>query len=280
MMSQASRLLDTVDEMLLDAGREQDAELRAALLSLGSLASLPAPIPNAQLAALLGCRPDELTWRRRLRRHRPTIVSLAVVAGMGLGVTGVAATASSPEQETSVSIQHLLEDWAPSWNLSGLPSAAPATGLVPEPAPPAGQEAAADSGAAGGQQESPANKVPDQPAVPAKSPGATAKTGPGDGGADARDAPGSAAAGTESAAKEPDTEAKVASEPDTLQDSADAAAKAQETARQALEKSGKLLSGVVPGNAVSGEQGNGSAKKSGSAKKADPGAKWLKKFNR
>ncbi|HYH77358.1 MAG TPA: hypothetical protein VD841_07645, partial [Arthrobacter sp.] len=92
MTLQASRLIDMVDEMLLEAGQEQDTALRAALLSLGRLGSLPTPPPNAQLAALLGFRPDELSWRRRLRRHRPSIVGLVVVAGMGLGVTGVAAS--------------------------------------------------------------------------------------------------------------------------------------------------------------------------------------------
>ena len=299
MTSQASNLLDTVDEMLLDAGQGQDTELRAALLSLGSLASVPAPTPNAQLAALLGSRTEELSWRRRLRRHRTTIVSLTVVAGMGLGVTGVAASASRPAEKASVSVQDLLEDWTPSWSLPGLPVAAPGTGLVLEPElepelGPSGQDAAADPGAAGAvgaQQESPTGKVPDWAAAPDKSPGAAGKTGADDGGADARHAPGSAApgsvapgsveAGTESAG----TEAKVPAQAGTLPDTTEAVPTAEETARQALEKSGKLLSAVVPERAVpeeaaSGEPRNEPAKKSGTLKNADPGAKWLKKFSR
>lgn len=288
MTSQASRLLDTVDEMLLDAGQAQDTNLRAALLSLGSLASMPAPPPNAQLAALLGSRPDELSWRRRLRRHRTTIVSLAVVAGMGLGVTGVAASASGPAEKSSVSVQHLLEDWAPSWSLPELPLAAPGAGLlleleletepgqVSEPAVPAGQDAPADSGPAGGQQEFPTNKATGQPAAPVKSSGPAGTTGQADGGTDARHAPGSAAAGTEST----DTEAKVRAEAGTPEDTSEVAATAGETARQALEKSAKLMSGVVPEKAVAGESGEESARKSGIPTKADPGAKWLKKFNR
>ena len=290
MTSQASNLLDTVDEMLLDAGQGQDTELRAALLSLGSLASVPAPTPNAQLAALLGSRTEELSWRRRLRRHRTTIVSLTVVAGMGLGVTGVAASASRPAEKASVSVQDLLEDWTPSWSLPGLPVAAPGTGLVLEPElGPSGQDAAADPGAAGAvgaQQESPTGKVPDWAAAPDKSPGAAGKTGADDGGADARHAPGPTApgsveAGTESAG----TEAKVPAQAGTLPDPTEAVATAEETARQALEKSGKLLSAVVPEQAVPEEAASGGprnepAKKSGTLKNADPGAKWLKKFSR
>lgn len=290
MTSQASRLLDTVDEMLLDAGQAQDTNLRAALLSLGSLASVPAPTPNAQLAALLGSRPDELSWRRRLRRHRTTIVSLAVVAGMGLGVTGVAASASGPAEKSSVSVQHLLENWAPSWSLSELPLAAPGAGLLPnaepEQAAPAGQDAAADSGGPGGHQESPASKAPDQATPPGKSPGVPGNTGSADGGADAHHRPATPAAGTESAGTksagtEPAaTEPKVPGQPGTLPDTTEAVATKEEAARQALEKSAKLMSGVVPEKAAAGEPGEESARKSGIPTKADPGAKWLKKFNR
>ncbi|MEQ7737824.1 hypothetical protein, partial [Escherichia coli] len=72
-----------VDEMLLDAGTAGDAELRAALLSLGSLAALPAPEPSGDLAQLFaaangssrasnGAPGDELARRRRRRTiHRP-----------------------------------------------------------------------------------------------------------------------------------------------------------------------------------------------------------------
>lgn len=192
MTPQASRLTDTVESMLLDAGQEQDTELRAALLSLGSLASLPVPSPNAQLAALLASRPDELTRRRRQRRHRnrSAIVGLAVVAGMGLGVTGVAATGSGAAGKTSLSVQHLLEDWAPSWDVSGLPAAAPAIRTVPEPAP-AEPGAGRDAGPADGQQQYVAQEVPGQPAAPDATADDAAKEKPGDGGADAQAGSGS-----------------------------------------------------------------------------------------
>lgn len=288
MTRQASRLISTVDEMLLEAGQEQDTELRAALLSLGALASLPAPPPNARLAALLDSRPGSLSWRRRLRRHRPAIVGLAVVAGMGLGVTGVAASASRPAEQASASVQHLLEDWAPSWNVSGPP--VPATGPLPQPAP-GEQEPAADSGTAGGgQQESPARdpaKLP--PKWPGHSPAGPAGAGSHDAGPSAGAAAGAAAADTEAAGTESagtefaGTEAKVPSEGGTVPESSHVAAKAQETARQALENAEKVPAGVVPESAVTRETGNGSAgkpalAKKGAVKKADPGAAWLKKF--
>ncbi|MDR7160752.1 hypothetical protein [Arthrobacter sp. BE255] len=269
MTPQASRLTDTVESMLLDAGQEQDTELRAALLSLGTLASLPAPVPNAQLAALLASRPDELTRRRRQRRHRnrSAIVGLAVVAGMGLGVTGVAASASGPAGKASLSVQHLLEDWAPPWNVSGLPAAAPAIGTVPEPAPvepgPAQDLSTADS-----QKQ----YVPDQPAAPDTTPDRTAEAEPNDGGADAQ--AGSGSAGASGGAKNPKEQGQLPEVSHSQE-----AGQSTEPVRQSLEKTEKLLADVVPGKSVSKEAGNGSGK-SGSGKKTDPGAKWLKKFSR
>jgi hypothetical protein len=282
MTLKASSLMDTVDEMLLEAGQEQDTELRAALLSLATLGSLPAPPPNAQLAALLGSRPAGLSLRRWMRRHRPAIVGLTVVAGMGLGVTGVAASASRPAEQGSASIQHLLEEWAPAWNVSGLPAAAPTPGLLPEPAP-AAKDAATDFRTPDGQPETPVRGPAGQAARP-DTPAGTTGEGSHDAGAGARDTPGSAAAGTVSADKEPaDKKPRVPSEGGTLPDNAD------ESVRQALAETGKLLSGAIPenavpeealpGTAVPKEPGKGSAKP-GAGKKADPGAKWLKKFSR
>lgn len=134
-MTHADHLPDMVEEMLLDAGHVQDSELRAALLVLGSLASLPTPAPSGKLAALLAESEDgsaggaddaggisdsgpgdELAKRRRLRAHRPTVVGLALIAGMGLGVSGVAASTPVPGHSGPF-IQQLLEDWAPAWTL-------------------------------------------------------------------------------------------------------------------------------------------------------------------
>ncbi|MEW9872169.1 hypothetical protein [Arthrobacter sp. HS15c] len=273
MTPQASRLTDTVESMLLDAGQEQDTELRAALLSLGSLASLPVPSPNAQLAALLASRPDELTRRRRQRRHRnrSAIVGLAVVAGMGLGVTGVAATGSGAAGKTSLSVQHLLEDWAPSWDVSGLPAAAPAIRTVPEPAP-AEPGAGRDAGPADGQQQYVAQEVPGQPAAPDATADDAAKEKPGDGGADAQ--AGSGSPGASGGVKQAKEQGKLPESSPSQE-----VERAPEPVRQTLEKTEKLLAGVVPGSAASKEAGNGSGK-SGTNKKADPGAKWLKKFSR
>lgn len=149
MTSTPPNLASLVDDMLQDAGCGQDAALRNALLSLGTLSSLPVPAPTGRLAALLetgapaqaekpasgeaeavqpsdqrsgepaGQAKDELARRRR--RHRPTALGLVVVAGMGLGVGGVAASSTAPGNSP---IEHLLEDWAP-WKG---PAEAPAAG--------------------------------------------------------------------------------------------------------------------------------------------------------
>jgi hypothetical protein len=132
-MTQVNYLPAIVEEMLLDSGHGEDPELRAALLALGSLASLPAPAPSGNLAVLLAesgdgstagdaggtseSGPDELARRRGLRAHRPAVVGLALIAGMGLGVGGVAASSAVPGASGSLSIQHMLEDWTPAWSL-------------------------------------------------------------------------------------------------------------------------------------------------------------------
>ena len=139
MTSNTSTLLCTVDEMLLDAG-ETDPRLRATLLQLGALASLPVPEPRAELAALLSAPTSQLARQRLRRRHRTAAVGLAVIAGMGLGVTGVAATASAPSANARGSVQHLLQDWAPSWTIAGVPAASGGLPRTPaaEPGSPDG----------------------------------------------------------------------------------------------------------------------------------------------
>lgn len=112
MTSASDNLTALVDDMLQDAGLGQDEELRAALVSLGALEALPAPEPTGELAALLaagGPAQDDQLARRR-RRHRPTALGLVLVAGMGLGVGGVAASSTAPGNSA---IEHLLEEWAP-----------------------------------------------------------------------------------------------------------------------------------------------------------------------
>lgn len=126
MTPHATRLPALVEDMLADAGHPEDTELRAALFSLGSLASLPAPAPSAELARLMAgagkvspsvAPADELARRRR-RIHRPTALGLALVAGMATGIGGVAASSQAPVQAGSSSVQELLEDWRPSWNIA------------------------------------------------------------------------------------------------------------------------------------------------------------------
>lgn len=241
MTPNASRLLETVDEMLLDAGQAHAGELRAALLSLGTLASLSAPVPGAELAALLAGPGDQLSRQRRLRRHRPAVVGLAVLAGMGLGVSGVAATASGQGQPSSPSVQHLLQDWVPAWNIAGgVPSAGPAAGLRPDP-----------------------HGVAQQEAAPAAGPTA-AKSGSGQletvrPGAEASDATGAEKARTDDAgavARQAAAAAGLAA-----QGAKQSAAEAQADAARQPEKAQRQDAGTRAG-------------------KRDPGASWLKKFSR
>lgn len=121
----------TVSRLLLDAGHSDVPELRAALLSIASLAQMQAPVPGPELAAMLAGPRDELTRQRWLRRHRPAVVGLAVLAGMGLGVSGVAATSqASGDGSGPWSLQELTTDWTPGWTLPLAPTAADQSGRI------------------------------------------------------------------------------------------------------------------------------------------------------
>lgn len=212
-----------VDEMLLDAGAAGDTELRAALLSLGSLAELLAPAPSGDLAKLIaaagspsgfsGDAPDELARRRRRRNfQRPTLLGIALIAGMGTGIGGVAASSPAPGPSGSLSVQALLADWSPSWSLTAQPLAAGmptpaatesadvagqqvqaaepgpvATSMpLPVPATPgaAGQPPATPEPAAGRPAAGPAQPVQVPSNNGGKSGGKDAPTAPGRGAAD------------------------------------------------------------------------------------------------
>ena len=164
MIPHATGLPALVDDMLVDAGHPEDAELRAALFTLGSLASLPAPAPSAELARLMagagkdvpsGAPADDLARRRRRRIHRPPVLGLALVAGMATGIGGVAASSQVPVQAGSSSVQELLEGWQPSWNI-----AAPGDQEFPLP-----DTSGVDPGTAA------ADAIPDGATVPAEGPG-------------------------------------------------------------------------------------------------------------
>ncbi|MFF1882687.1 hypothetical protein ACFVVC_14615 [Pseudarthrobacter sp. NPDC058196] len=144
----SSNLASLVDDMLEDAGCGDDHELRATLLSLGALASLPAPAPGGELAALLAPAgppavgdtvehppareaPDDDLARRRRRRHRPTALGLVLVAGMGLGVGGVAASSTVPGGGP---VQQLVAIWTPPWSPPSTTSASAAGGGYRSPA--------------------------------------------------------------------------------------------------------------------------------------------------
>ncbi|MDQ0925053.1 hypothetical protein QF038_003561 [Pseudarthrobacter sp. W1I19] len=279
MTPQTNVLPDTVEEMLLDAGFGQDDSLRSALLSLGSLASLPAPVPSGELAALLagdneGPVRDELGRRRWLRAHRPTVVGLALIAGMGMGAGGVAASTAPPGQAGNLSIQHMLKDWAPAWSLpapqalgTGLHSTAlsGSSGAEVKASEPDAGDASDSQPATAGTVENPPGprRGPDSAGVPAAPASGVKGSGP-------------AAAG-QGVAKETGNDAGAA-----------ATGKAGGQPEHAVGQDGQVGSDVpgkvgdaVPGVLahVAGGTLQGTADTAGQALKAIPGNSWLQKFN-
>ncbi|UVJ40073.1 hypothetical protein [Arthrobacter sp. CJ23] len=112
-----------VDDVMREAGVHDAPELKAALHSLGAFASMQAPEPGAELAALFAAPTDELSKRRWLRTHRPAVLGIAVVTAMGLGVSGVAAASSGFTKQPEF-MNRLLAGWAPGW-MSPPPSLQP-----------------------------------------------------------------------------------------------------------------------------------------------------------
>ncbi|MBT2531174.1 hypothetical protein J7E83_03350 [Arthrobacter sp. ISL-48] len=291
MTPDASRRQEIVDGMLLDAGQFDAPELRAALFSLGSFASLPAPAPSAELAALMAGPQDPLARRCWLPRHRPAVVGLAVIAGMGLGVSGVAATGSVQGQPARTSIQHMLQGWGPSWAVSGVPSASAAGS--PPGAPPASPPLTANppsSSRAAGPRPAP----PKQSQPPASPSGAGVEAGGSSGEADqVKDdsvtadadaaAKGAASGAPEATGRAPGNDAALSRrvpgsgglEPE---------GSADHVARE-LQKAQKLLAGTAAEGAASGEMLKHGipvpalTAKTGAKKNVDLGAQWLKKFS-
>lgn len=292
MTDNTSTLLGIVDEMLLDAG-ETNPELRTVLLSLGAFASLPVPEPRAELAVLLAAQVTPLGRHRLRRRHRTAAVGLAVIAGMGLGVTGVAAAASAPTVHGSSSIQNMLQDWAPAWTIAGNPTASGAAGDlrgVPTLEPDAGDESAlaeqgdtdpdhadaehagrgsASRGPAGSESELPANA--------------------GSGTAERRNTHDSADEGAgnseanHSEARDPgaDSGASRTAGSGTAKGKAPTETPGRGTSSDGFEQTGKLVTEApaVVGNVASAITGPPAKEKTG-ASDAGPGSNWLKKFSR
>lgn len=282
MTSNASSLIRTVDEMLLETGRTDTAGLRETLLAVGSLAALPVPEPGPELAALLSGHTHQLARHRLLRKHRTTVVGLAVIAGMGLGVTGVAATRTVPNVQASSSIQQLLQDWAPDWTIAGTPAAsgnAADPAEVQLPAEPASPDDAAPA---------PPGNVEPETALPANGPenagqnantepaGRGNDTSPGKSKADDGGAPGKAAGVTRGGAAPRDAATEESNGP-AKGGATDAAAE--------LDKAGKLVAGTPAEAAAAGESLTSAIVPPAPTEKtragnAGPGSIWLKKFNR
>jgi hypothetical protein len=185
-----------VDELMLDADLADASDVRQTLLSLGSLANLSAPAPSAELTAMLAGPHDELSKRRWRHQHRTAVVSIAVVAAMGLGVSGVAAASSGFTRNPSF-IDELMgrfqpavaapdlpapdapkitTESAPAVDPAAVPSASEAPSVpVPTPAAPAENSAQTPAQA---QAEAQAPAVPVIPAAPAPSIPAPADASP------------------------------------------------------------------------------------------------------
>ncbi|MFD0045030.1 hypothetical protein ACFVGV_07565 [Pseudarthrobacter scleromae] len=290
MTPQAHLTADAVEEILLDAGLGQDADLRRALLAVGSLADLPVPAPTGQLAALLatgtcdaagkdakgssdtaqGTPGDELGRHRLLRAHRPTVVGLALLAGMGMGVGTVAASSPGPAHSGSPSVQQLLEDWSPSWTIRTPQAAAP--GPLQEGSDDAAQD---DGGLAGGT--TPGGEPPVAPQPAEESGRATAFLLPGQGWEEPGEVP---AAGGQNGTKEPEKNGHAAEDDAAAGPEQTGGPDARDRNGNTPETSGQLPVDApgVPGKAGQGPSGRGTEAADG--EKPVPGATWREKFVR
>ncbi|UXM92256.1 hypothetical protein [Paenarthrobacter sp. JL.01a] len=156
-----------VDELLLDADLGDARDLRQALVAMGQFAGAAAPEPGEELAAMLAGPHDDVSKRRWRHKHRTAVVGVAVVAAMGLGVSGVAAASSGFTR--SPSVQGLWEGLA-SQRAAGTPVLlapdAPKVSTVPAPsADPAAipQDMQADQPVQASQPVKPGQPAPPGP---------------------------------------------------------------------------------------------------------------------
>ncbi|WP_320537380.1 hypothetical protein [Pseudarthrobacter sp. IC2-21] len=289
MMANTSSLLDTVDEMLHDAG-ETDPALRAALVSFGALGSLPVPEPRPDLAALLSAQTTLLVRHRLRRRHRTAAVGLAVIAGMGLGVSGVAATVSTPKVHASASIQQMLQDWAPEWTIAGtLAAGGPADSQTGTAAQESGAGDAAPAGpgqpdsepaerSVAGQEQSGSDAETSAEAETANS-GRGDKHDAADRGTDNPAADAEAVrtpAGDSASPKAPRTNGAGPAQNQTRP--AEAPGVPGGTPADGLAGTGKLMTNAPSDTAKAAVRAPARKEKTG-AGDAGPGSIWLKKFN-
>lgn len=83
-------MTDPIDQLLLEAGMSDDAELRELLLEFQRTATSIHPMPSTEVAALM--RPSRP--RTGLRRHSGVVTTLVVIGTLAIGAT---AAAASPE---------------------------------------------------------------------------------------------------------------------------------------------------------------------------------------
>lgn len=299
MTPQTQHIAAVAEEMLLDAGLAQDVELRRALLAVGQLASLPVPVPSGRLAALLGepvhAAPedvpaqrrddtmpgpgDELGRRRRLRSHRPTVVGLALVAGMGMGVGTVAASPAGSAPAGSLSIQQMLEDWTPSWTIRTPQATAP--GFLQHANDdggndvPAQRDAGQVSGEASLAEDSPLTlQSPPAGQAPLPQPSGNVRNGSGGPASD------NGQAGAKESEKNGGAAGQNGGSNTAPQDRAGQRTGAGNAPGAGEEES---VQGAGTGSGIPAEPGQLAAAKDGAdptAAKVMPGAKWLEKFIR
>jgi hypothetical protein len=157
-----SRNAGAVDQLLLEAGMDDDGQLRDALRDLRALAA-ETPAPSAELAALMagsaeaatavlpaeprpatdprGAQPaDELAARRKAKR-RITLTTLSVAASLAAG-GAVAAASDQGFRDSFTQLNHAITTFVTG---SGGSSAGTTGGPAPAPKPAAPQPAATSS---------------------------------------------------------------------------------------------------------------------------------------
>jgi hypothetical protein len=156
---------DSIRRLLEESDLPDDDALEAALGDLRDLARTPAPAPSLEVAARMRPR------RRRLGRRGGAVVTLAVVATLGTGLSAAALTPGVP-QATFGAVQHLVGGGAaPAPQVPSIGATAATTATTT--ASPATSAAAASATAASAAPRSSAAAPAARPAAAAAAPGAT-----------------------------------------------------------------------------------------------------------
>jgi hypothetical protein len=127
--------IETIDQLVADAGIDHDPRLVAFLGEVRSLGLGEVPAPSDEVAALMGPGASTIRPLARPGRRRAILITLAVVASLGMGATAAAAASPQIRSAAQNAVAFLVHAVAPGLTVPASPSRGPIPSDRPSPTP-------------------------------------------------------------------------------------------------------------------------------------------------